>query len=224
VVILLHGIGNCKERWLPTAQWLWQAGFETIMLDQRAHGESGGQFCSYGFYEKFDVQAVVERVLDEYPDAHVGVWGHSLGGAVALQTLAIEPRLKFGVVESTFARFGDIVYDYQKRLFKLPWRGFADDAIRRAAEQGHFVPDQVRPAESARLIRQPMFMGHGDQDEKISFEYGKEIFANLASTDKQFYSVPGGDHSNVGRYGGEPYRKAIETFLLRVNHLPQRHE
>lgn len=216
VMILFHGIGNCKERWLPTAQWLWRDGFETVLIDQRAHGESGGQFCTYGFYEKRDAQAVVEYILQQRPDARIGVWGHSLGGAVALQTMAIEPRIQFGVIESTFATFDDVVYDYQMRMFKLPWRSFANDAIRRAAEQGHFDPQQVRPVEAARQIHQPIFYGHGDQDEKISIRYGKAIFANLASTDKQFYSVPGGDHSNVATYGGEPYRKAIEDFLLRV--------
>ena len=218
-IILLHGIGNNKESWLGTAAWLWKEGFSTVMIDLRAHGCSGGNYCSYGQCEKNDVAAVTEYLLARDSSLKVGVWGHSLGGAVALQSLACEPRLAFGVVESTFADFRSTVYDYQWRMFKIASHTFADDAIARAAEQAHFIPDSIKPFEAAEHITQPVFMGHGDQDEKISIEYGRKNFAHLASTDKQFYVVQGGHHSDISAAGGEAYRNAILSFLKRQRKL-----
>lgn len=212
-IILLHGIGNSKENWLNTAQWLWEHGIASVMVDLRAHGESGGRFCTYGFREKQDISAVISYVLTRNPSAKVGIWGHSLGGAVAMQTLETDQRLQFGIVESTFAEFRDVVYDYQKRIFKAPFRALSDNAIRRAARKGGFNPDNIKPCESARRIKVPMLIAHGDRDEKISYGYGLKNYENLGSTNKQFYTVHGARHSNVAQVGGEAYKKAVLAFL-----------
>ena len=214
-VILLHGIGNNKESWLHTADWLWKEGFASVMVDLRAHGNSGGNYCSYGYCEKNDLNEVLDYMYARDSTIHPGIWGHSLGGAVALQTLACEPRLEFGVIESTFADFRSIVYDYQWRMFKVASHTFADNAIARAAEQAGYDPDSIKPYLAAAAVTQPVFMAHGDQDEKISIEYGKKNFENLASVDKQFYVVKGGHHSDISSAGGAEYHHAILAFLKK---------
>ena len=214
-IILLHGVGACKERWLATAAWLWQNGYETVLLDSRAHGESGGAYCTYGFYEKFDVAAITDYILKHKTGGKVGVWGNSMGGAIALQALSVEPRLQFGIVQSTFADFRTIVYDYQLRRLKIPWQWFADEGIERAEEMAHFEADSIRPAEAARRIRQPMLMAHGDADDRIKLEYGQQIFDNLASTDKEMKVIHGAGHLNLLAVGGDAYREAVLQFLAR---------
>jgi uncharacterized protein len=216
-VLLLHGVGNCKERWLSTCAGLWQQGYATVIIDQRAHGESGGENCTYGYYEKYDVQALVDYLSHRDSLLHLGVWGHSLGGAVGLQSLAIEPRLRFGIIESTFSDFRQVVYDYQWRMFKISSHGFADNAIERAAEHGQFVPDSVRPYLSAQRIRQPMFMAHGDSDERIHYRYGQQNFANLGSTDKVFHLIKGAGHNDLGQVAGPEYYQALYAFLGRIS-------
>lgn len=212
-VILLHGIGGCKEHWLPTAAWLWEEGYETVLLDGRAHGESEGQYCTYGYFEKHDVQAITDFVVQRKKGEPVGVWGNSLGGAIALQALAIEPRLQFGIIQSTFSDFRTIVYDYQRQRLKIPWRWFADDGIARASEMARFEPDSIRPAEAARHIRQPILLAHGSADNRISPEYGRQIFANLASTEKELHIIPGAGHLNVMARGGAAFKTTLTRFL-----------
>lgn len=215
VVILLHGISNCKESWMSTAAWLWEQGFSVVMMDLRAHGESGGKYCTYGYLEKKDIAALTTFLLQRDSSLKIGIWGHSLGGAVALQSLAYDPRLQFGIVESAFADFRNIVYDYQWRMFKVSSHTFADWAIERAAATAHYYPDSIRPMEAARMVHQPVLMTHGSDDERISISYGKRNYNNLASTDKQFYEVAGANHNNLSAAGGRPYFSAILTFLKR---------
>ncbi len=214
-VILLHGINNCKETWLPTAAWLQEQGFDALLLDHRGHGESGGEYCTFGYREKEDVAAAVDFIIQQHPEMPVGVWGNSLGGAVALQALAHEPRLRFGVVQSTFATLRDVVYDYQVRMFKVPIRWLANSALERGAALAHFPPDSVRPAEAARHIAQPMLMAHGDADRNIHCRYGQEIFQNLASSQKEFHLIAGATHYDVTACGGDTLRTAIISFLQR---------
>ena len=140
-----------------------------------------------------------------------------MGGAIALQALAVEPRLRFGIVESTFADFRTIVFDYQKRQLMIPWHLFADNGIARAMELAHFDPDSVRPAEAARHIRQPVFLAHGEADNRIKPEYGRQIFANLASKGKEWHIIPGAGHFDMMVRGGAAYKKALMEFLQK-NH------
>lgn len=216
-IILLHGVGGCKEHWLETAAWLWEEGYETVFFDNRAHGESDGEYCTYGFYEKHDVGAITDYVIHHKNGGLVGVWGNSLGGAIALQAMAEDPCLDFGIVQSTFADFRTIVFDYQQQRLKIPWRWFADDGIARAKAMARFEPDSIRPAESAKRIQQPVFLTHGDADTRIKADYGREIFANLASGEKQLHIVPGAGHLNLMARGGTAFKATLIRFLNQLN-------
>lgn len=217
-IVCLHGIGGCKEPLLGDAEMLADEGFNAILYDSRAQGESGGENCTYGYFEARDLS----RALDEAAKRHhaaepFGVWGGSFGGAVALRALAHEPRLKFGIVASTFARLREIVGDYLYLHTGIRANFIANLALNRAGSIASFPPDEVDPAEDAKHITQPILLIHGAEDRTISPEYGKRIFANLASKDKHWYPVPGADHFNVWEKGGAEYDRQLRRFLKRVS-------
>ena len=58
IILLIHGIGGCKEHFLGLAKELSEKGIESIVFDGRAHGKSGGKFCTYGFKEKKDLSLI----------------------------------------------------------------------------------------------------------------------------------------------------------------------
>lgn len=212
-IILLHGISGCKEHFLPTAQKMTARGLNVVLLDLRAHGESGGDYCTFGFYEKSDVSALVDTLLARDSTQRIGILGNSLGGAIALQALAADKRLQFGVIESTFHDLQAVVTEYGEDLFgiKSPW--LARHILEKSAVIAHFDPFSIKPGEAARQIAQPVFMSHGDADEKIPFAFGRVNFEHLASVHKQWYTIAGGHHRQVAKAGGEAYFEAIMRFI-----------
>jgi uncharacterized protein len=217
-VVCLHGIGGCKEPLLGDAELVSKEGFNAILYDSRAQGESGGENCTFGYFEARDLS----RALDEAAKRHgaaqpYGVWGGSFGGAVALRALAHEPRLKFGIVVSTFASLREIVGDYLYINTGVRANLIANLALNKAGHIAGFPPEEVAPAEDAKRITQPILLIHGMDDRNISVEYGKRIFANLASKDKHWYPVPGADHFNVWEKGGAEYDRQLRGFLRRVS-------
>lgn len=213
VIIMVHGIGGCKEGFLATAKAMAQQGYASLIYDQRAHGKSGGDYCTYGFFEKDDVSKIINRIKTQYPFQPLGIWGSSLGGAVAIQALECDKRLDFGIIESTFTDLDAIVYDYMKHRLHFQNRFIARRALHHAEEIAHFDASIVKPIESVKRIHQPVFMAHGDQDERIKVEYGKALFENLASENKQLEIIEGAGHHNVGKIGGEAYAQKINAFL-----------
>lgn len=99
--MLLHGISACKEVELQRAKLLADAGYASLLLDLRAHGQSEGEYCTFGYHEKNDLRAVADTLGSDSRRRPMAIWGASLGGAVALQAMAVEPRYSFGLVERT---------------------------------------------------------------------------------------------------------------------------
>lgn len=162
-----------------------------------------------------DLSKVVDVLEKRSPSPQkIGIWGASLGGAIALQCLENDERINFGIIESTFVDLPTIVSDYQKQLFfhiRLP--AATKMALKKAAEIANFEPETVRPVESAKNIEQPILLIHGDADEKISVEYGRRIFANLASAQKELVIVPGAHHNDVHFKGGKSLGNRVLHFL-----------
>ena len=215
-ILVLHGNGGSKEGYLGFARWLAEQGFNVVLYDQRAHGRSSGQYCTFGYYEKKDVSRVINKVLKKYSPLPIGIHGTSMGGAVALQALAIEKRLTFGIVESTFNTLENVIGEYGRDMFKFRSRWLIRRILSRAAVIAHFKPFDIKPVESCRHIEQPMLLIHGDADEKIPIAFNRDNFQALKTSDKQFYTVKGAGHEDVQAVGGADYQKNLLDFLNRI--------
>ncbi|MFK8105362.1 MAG: alpha/beta hydrolase [Saprospiraceae bacterium] len=216
ILILVHGIGGCKDHFLALAQVLSEQGIETIIFDGRAHGKSEGKYCTYGFKEKQDIVQIVDEIKKRQADTPLGIWGNSLGGAIALQALALDPRIEFGIIESTFTSLPQIVFDYQQRIFKgLGLRLFSDYAIRRAGDIAGFDADGIQPIESVKQIQQPVLIAHGDTDKNIKVAYGKALFEALAAPQKEFALIENGGHFGLLATGGIAYQQQLMTFIKK---------
>lgn len=216
-LIVVHGIGSCKEHMFPLAKELTNKAFNVFVFDGRAHGKSEGDYCTYGFYEKEDISSIVSLLLKLNPNEKIGVWGHSLGGAIAIQSLANDNRIVFGIVESTFADLSQIVYDYKKRMLHgIGIRSLSNYILENAGEIAHFNPEKVKPIIDVKNIKQPILFAHGAADERISPDYGKELFNNCTSAQKELIIVPKANHNNIRIVGGKDYLNKIFSFLNRI--------
>mgnify|MGYP003881569181 CR=1 FL=1 len=213
-VIFVHGIGGKREHFMGMADMLAKQGFASVVFDGRAHGESQGQYCTYGHKEKHDIQSIVEWVKQKKPASKIGIWGNSLGGAIALQSLAVEPALEFAIVQSTFANLEQIVYDYQNRILRgFGSRTLSNRALKKAGKIAGFDPMSIRPAQTAKDLQQPILLIHGEADRNISVAYAREIYHALPTTAKQLIIVPEADHFNVFDKGGAQLQSNVIEFL-----------
>jgi uncharacterized protein len=130
--------------------------------------------------------------------------GNSMGGAVALQALAIDARLQFGIIQCPFADLKSVVHAYQKRYaqgFELPT--FTDKTIKRAGEIAHFNPDEVCPVCVAPTIKQPVLLLHGEKDVNIPVGDTYRLYDALGSVRKEKMIIKEADHYTIISVGGE---------------------
>ena len=212
-IVLLHGIRSNKEHWHNMALWLNRNGYNAIALDMRAHGESQGTYCSFGYYEKQDISKLIDTLQAQGFNQNFGIWGHSLGAAVALQTLAVDKRLKFGIVESSYADFKQITKDYSRYYLHFESDYLNNFLLERAAEKACFPLDQVNPVDYCAAIDQPVMIVHGIADHKINVKNARVLYDKITGKQKQLVLINGAGHTNIHQIGGESYKNKVLTFL-----------
>lgn len=226
-VVLLHGRGGIKEDMLTVAQRFVAADFRCVVYDARAHGESGGAFCTFGQRETGDLSSVLDHVegllrsRGETTGPFAG-FGISLGAAVLLQAMPREPRIAAAVAAAPFAGLEEEVLHAigNATSHRVPktWRRLVLDT---AAWRGGFVPSEIMPERSAAAITQPVLITHGALDKVIPVEQGRRIFAALpAATRCSWIEIPDGYHGNVLAKGGDDLYEKMILFYLRAIEKP----
>lgn len=216
-VLLLHGIRSKKEYFMTRSNWLAQNGFNAVAIDSRAHGESSGQYCTFGVKEKKDVKSWVDLLIAKKEiSLNIGLWGQSLGGAIGLQALAYDNRLKFGIIESTFSDFKTIATHYfEYHLgFELKWA--TNYLIERSGEISDFDITDAQPYKYCSEIHQPIILVHGNRDKRINIKYGKANFEQIRSLNKEFIEINNAGHLDISEIGGLSYKRKVKNFLNSI--------
>jgi uncharacterized protein len=215
-IIYLHGVGDCKVGGVEFARAMYQHGFNVFLYDSREHGESEGYYCTYGFYEKHDLAAVITYLSSKQDVAigKIGVFGTSMGAAVAIQTAAIDHRIAAVVSEGSFSTLRTIFVDYQKRIVKLPWHFLRNIALVQSQKMANFKARMVAPVEDIKKVHVPILLVHGEKDTFIKNEYSRKLF-EAANEPKELLIVPGAEHNNVWEIGGPMYENALVSFFER---------
>jgi pimeloyl-ACP methyl ester carboxylesterase len=185
-IVYLHGVADNRGSSVGIAERFVPKGFDVVAYDSRAHGESTGDACTYGYYEKTDLARVLDRL--EHPP--FVVMGTSMGGAVALQAAAVDKRIA-GVI--AIAPFSDLRTVARERAPFFASRSNLEAAFQQAEASAHFRVDEVSPVAAAPRITVPVLLIHGDHDEETPREHSVRILGALAGP-KKLVTVPGGGH------------------------------
>jgi alpha-beta hydrolase superfamily lysophospholipase len=206
VVVYLHGIADNRGSAAGIVNRFTSRGFDVIAYDSRAHGASEGKHCTYGYFEKIDLQ----RVLDQSGAERAILIGHSLGAAVALQAAAIDPRVHAVVAASTFSDLRTIATERAPFIFS---RRSIAGAFSRAEQDAGFRVDDVSPLAAAAAITIPALLVHGAADRNTSPAHSSRVFDALRGP-KQLLMVPGAGHNDV--LNGGVWRQIDEWLAKNV--------
>lgn len=85
-VVLVHGIAEHSGRYEHVGDWLSEAGLDVIAADLRGFGGSSGRRAYVDRWSQLheDVADQIRAARDGAPGRPVALWGHSLGGLIAL--------------------------------------------------------------------------------------------------------------------------------------------
>ena len=202
-LVWFHGNGgNISHRVDNIAGLNRRLGVGILIIDYRGYGLSEGSPSEQGTY--LDAEAAVAHALvrpDVDPE-RVVLFGRSLGCAVAAE-MAVRHDVHAVVLESPFTS----VLAMAKRAYPfLPGVGL-------------LVGDMYDTLDKVARIDAPVMVLHGDSDEVVPFEMGREVF-EAAPEPKRFYRIRGAGHNDTYAVGGAPYLDALGSFLAEPRSEP----
>ncbi|MBP8002756.1 MAG: alpha/beta fold hydrolase [Chloroflexi bacterium] len=180
-LIFLHGHTGARLHGLIYSEPFWTRGCDLLMFDARHHGESTGEFGTYGFFEKEDTRVALRwfEAKTGLATEQIGLAGVSYGAATVLQAAALEPNIAFVIADSPYQDLATIVREqavnqYGSLMFLLEPGAFFFAGLR-----ADFRPTQVSPEDAAASIQSPVFLTHSLQDEYTLPDHSRTIAANL---------------------------------------------
>ena len=219
-ILLFHGVSDNRTGVLGAAEILLRHGYNVVMMDSRAHGESGGTMATYGWKERYDTVAVTDALSSSEEVHHLGALGVSMGAAIALQSAAVEPRIEAVAAEDPFANLREVSYDYaglflNPLLGKTLFRPATMLAMRAMAEEGGFRPDDVSPEKAVTLRPFPILLICGTRDHRIPCRHAERIY-RAAHAQKDLWIVAGAGHAAALGHAPEEYENRVSSFFAQV--------
>jgi len=195
VLLYLHG-----ARWNVAGssgriRRMQELGFSVLAIDYRGFGRSSAGLPSETTAAE-DARAAWNWLAEQHPDKPRYIFGHSLGGAIAIDLARQVPDEKGTIVEGTFTSIPDVV-----STFKWGWLPVSAlitqrfESIRKVAEIGS-----------------PLLVVHGSDDSLIRPTLGRQLY-EAAREPKQFVLVEGGSHHNTNSVGQRQYREAVASLF-----------
>jgi len=208
-IVYLHGVADNRSSSIGVIDRFAERGFDVVAYDSRAHGESSGDLCTYGYFEKRDLH----RVIDAIASRPIVLFGTSLGAAVALQEAAMDSRIAAVIAAETFSDLRTVAAERSPFFFTPK---IIDRAFRLAEQQAQFDTNAVSPTAAATQIRIPVLLIHGAEDVDTPPDHSRRVFAALAGS-KRLILVPGARHNESLR--GDVW-KEVELWLDDVLAMP----
>jgi uncharacterized protein len=216
-VLAFHGVGDNRLGVLEHARILLMAGYGVVMMDARAHGISEGPMATYGWLERHDTRAVVDALESAEQPRHLFALGESMGGGIALQSAAIEPRIEAVVAEAAFASLREASYDYAG-LRRSPLLGktlFAPGTwtmIYHAERLAALPASEVSPEKAVAARAFPVFLICDEKDVALPCRHTNRIY-DAAIGRKEMWMVPGAYHTAALGYAPEEFRRRVLAFF-----------
>jgi dipeptidyl aminopeptidase/acylaminoacyl peptidase len=209
-LILLHGYPADKGNILPPLAFL-HGDFNLLLFDFRYLGASAGSYSTVGAREVEDLLAAI-RFLEGRRITRVGVWGFSMGGAVALMTIERAPGIRAVVSESSYANLGDMAF----QLFRIPLLNYPMAYLVRLWAMLLLGIDlrEVSPARRVRGTHVPILLIHSSADDVIPFSQAESLRQALAENpNAEFWFTERNLH---GQLASDYQRKVREFFLKHI--------
>jgi pimeloyl-ACP methyl ester carboxylesterase len=213
-VLLLHGVGSNRSSMVARARFLHRQGYSVLLPDFQAHGESTGEFITFGSRESLDAVAALAYLRACAPDERVGVIGVSMGGAAAL----LGPRPLDAdalVLESVYPTIRQALEDrlavWMGPLGRLN-RYVAPVVLRTVSAEIGVREDALRPIDRIAQAGVPVFVLSGTRDRYTPLDEARALFQH-ARGPKQFWPVEGAAHEDLYAFTGGEYERRIGAFL-----------
>jgi len=195
VLLFLHGVRWDVRASAPRMRQLHALGFSVLGIDYRGFGRSSNVMPSETLIAE-DARAAWDWLARTQPQARRYVFGHSLGGAIAVRLAQDVPDEAGLIVEGAFTSAADLFRSTRWGWLPITW----------------LITQRFDAGSRIAQVGSPVLVVHGSEDTMVPPQLGRALY-ELAMPPKRFLLVEGAVHENTDVVGHEKYRHALHELF-----------
>ncbi|MCM5680250.1 lysophospholipase [Schlegelella sp. S2-27] len=195
VLLYLHGARWGVNGSAHRVRRMQSMGFSVLAIDYRGFGRSSAALPSESLAHE-DAGAAWDWLAHRYPAQQRYIFGHSLGGAIAVHLASEVADVQGLMLEGTFTSVADVFSTMRWGWLPVSW----------------LITQRFDSAERIARVRAPVLVVHGSDDTLIKPELGRALYEN-ASEPKRWVLVEGGSHHSTHSVGQAHYEEALRDLF-----------
>ncbi len=216
-VIMVHGYRSIGFRdFGPMLPFYHGLGANILMVDDRGHGESEGDYVGYGWHDHYDVEKWISYVIHrEGEDAKIFLHGVSMGAATVMMVSGEElPEQVKGIIEDCgYTNIKDQMKWCVNTLYHMPAEPFVTAVSKVTRVKNHYGLEECDSVAALRKAKLPYLFIHGSNDTFVPTKMVYENYDACASPDKKLVLVEGAEHAESYVTNAELYEKEVTEFI-----------
>ena len=221
-LIFLHGFSESRLAGLSYLNIYLNAGYNLLLVDSRAHGESGGLSVTWGVYEKHDVDQWVDWLRHRFPKGTIGMHGISMGAATALLHAGLNEsnkRVAFYIADSAYSDLESLLADQMSQRLQLPGNIPPQVLLPYANAvtylRARFTFGAASPLRVVQQVTTPVLYIHGEADRLVPASMSQQLYS-MTKGQRQIQLFPRADHVSSIYTDRSRYRTVVQGFARSI--------
>lgn len=212
-MLLFHGLAGSRQRCLAEAIAFYNMGYQVLMIDFRAHGQSGGSVTTYGARETEEVHLLYEYARAQQLE-NISFWGISMGASTVLKAMHDYPDMqpKVIIADAPFNRLQDHLKG-RARAVGFPEQPFAWLVTGWMSVERGFNAFSYATEEYAAAIKCPVLLQWGSLDALVTEKEVSAVYEKLGSSRKKWVVYENLGHTSFLREDPALWHRTINEFL-----------
>ena len=219
-VVLIHGYGNNHTAMYTYAQSYLANGYNVLMIDQRAAGESEGEWLTMGAAESQDVALWTKEIARRNSNAKITLHGVSMGAATAMLAAArSDAKNVTSIVED--CGYSKVLETFSLIIANTPELGISPAVVPyldpvAASLTGYHLTDAA-PIDSISSVKVPSLFISGDADTVAPVSMLEELYKESGAEVKEQFIVEGAKHALAVFDDSIGYNNAVFRFVAEAD-------
>lgn len=197
-VVYLHGNSSSRCEAVSEVKYLLPLNITFFAFDFSGCGRSEGEYISLGWYERDDVECVIEYLRKTNKVSTIGLWGRSMGAVTAIMYGDRDPSIAGLVLDSAFASLKVLIEELVKDRVSLP--NFVLNQATKlvkstVSKKAKFNLDDIEPIKFAERCFIPALFCHGKNDIFVKPHHCQELYTVYPGDKNVVYEE--GDHNTA---------------------------
>lgn len=215
--VLLHGYyGTGGKNFILQFDALRDLGVNILIVDQRAHGKSGGDYITFGAKERFDTGEWVKLLVSRNENAKIILYGVSMGSSTALAASSL-PAVKASlcgiIADCGFTSPADEFLHLAVCHGHTAPKKFIDQASEVVKEKADFSTDAFTTLDSVKTLTVPALFVHGESDRFVPKKFTLMNYEACTSPYKRLLLVENAAHAASFYHAKARYTEEIKALF-----------